>query len=234
MSPAAAEPRRIRVALADDSFLMREAVHQVVEHQDDVEIVADCSDGATLLAEVQRTRPDVVVTDVRMPPSGDDEGIRVAQRLRERHPDIGVVVLSQYADAHYGLDLLAGGAEGRAYLLKDRVHDSRELRSAIEIVARGGSLIDPRMMELLLSGQGRRRDSPLNELTPRERDVLAGMAQGKSNAAIAQSLVVTTRAVEKHVGSIFMKLGLPDESVVSRRVSAVLLYLAEAPPGGRS
>jgi DNA-binding NarL/FixJ family response regulator len=228
-TPACSEavrPHRIRVALADDSYLMREAVHQVVEHHGDVEIVADCEDGATLLAEVRRTHPDVVVTDVRMPPSGDDEGIRVAQQLRESDPEIGVVVLSHYADPSYGIALFANGAQGRAYLLKDRLHDSRELQAAIEVVARGGSMIDPEMVRLLLETEERQQGSPLNALTPREREVLAAMAAGKSNAAIAAELVLTKRAVEKHVGSIFLKLGLPGEDVVSRRVAAVLLYLS--------
>jgi DNA-binding NarL/FixJ family response regulator len=220
------EARPIRVVLADDSFLMREAVHQVVAHQDNVEIVADCGDGASLLEEVQRLRPDVVITDVRMPPSGDDEGIRVALRLRETDPEIGVVVLSHYADPRYGRDLFAAGAEGRAYLLKDRVSDGRELRAAIEVVARGGSMIDPEIVRLLLESEERRHDSPLKDLTPREREVLAAMASGKSNAAIADELVLTKRAVEKHVGAIFLKLGLPGEDVVSRRVAAVLLYRA--------
>ena len=220
------ETRPIRVVLADDSFLMREAVHQVVAHQDNVEIVADCGDGASLLEEVQRLRPDVVITDVRMPPSGDDEGIRVALRLRETDPEIGVVVLSHYADPRYGRDLFAAGAEGRAYLLKDRVNDGRELRAAIEVVARGGSMIDPEIVRLLLESEERRHDSPLKDLTPREREVLAAMASGKSNAAIADELVLTKRAVEKHVGAIFLKLGLPSEDVVSRRVAAVLLYRA--------
>jgi DNA-binding NarL/FixJ family response regulator len=216
----------IRVALADDSFLMREAVHQVVEHQDDLEIVADCADGTTLLEEVARTKPDVVVTDVRMPPSGDDEGIRVARRLRETDPGIGVVVLSHYAEPRYGLELFAEGAEGRAYLLKDRVSDGRQLQAAIEVVARGGSMIDPEMVRVLLDSEERQRDSPLAALTPREREVLAAMAAGKSNAAIAEELVLTKRAVEKHVGAIFLKLGLPSEDVISRRVAAVLLYLS--------
>ena len=209
---------------------MREAVHQVVEHQQDVEIVADCSDGATLLAEVERTKPDVVVTDVRMPPSGDDEGIRVAQRLRETDPDIGVVVLSHYAEPRYGIDLFADGAEGRAYLLKDRLHDGRHLQAAIEVVARGGSMIDPQVVRMLLDNEARQHDSPLAALTPREREVLGAMAAGKSNAAIATDLVLTKRAVEKHVGAIFLKLGLPGEDVVSRRVAAVLLYLAVDQP----
>ena len=225
---------QLTIALADDSYLMREAIGPVLSGLDGIAVAAVCSDGDSLLEAVDREAPDVVITDLRMPPAGDGEGIRIAHRLRETHSEIGVIVLSQFAEPLHGAALMANGAEGRAYLLKDRVHDSEELRTAIEIVARGGSIIDPRMLELLLSAQGRRRDSPLNELTPRERDVLAGMAQGKSNAAIAQSLVVTTRAFEKHVGSIFLKLGLPDEAVVSRRVSAVLLYLAEAPPDSRS
>jgi DNA-binding NarL/FixJ family response regulator len=206
---------------------MREAVNQVVEHEGGVQVVAACEDGDALLAAVERERPDVVVTDVRMPPSGDDEGIRVAQKLRATHPEIGVVVLSQYAEPRYGLQLLAGGAEGRAYLLKDRVHDGNELHAAIEVVARGGSMIDPAILRLLLESEERRHDSPLVALTPREREVLAAMASGKSNAAIAEELVLTKRAVEKHVGAIFLKLGLPDEDQVSRRVAAVLLYLAD-------
>ena len=221
-----ARPLPIRVALADDSYLMREAVHQVVEQQQGLKIVADCADGPTLLSAVERTHPDVVITDVRMPPSGDDEGIRVARRLRQTHPDIGVVVLSNYAEARYGLELLADGAEGRAYLLKDRVHDGRQLEAAIEVVARGGSMIDREVVQLLLAREEREHDSPLAGLTPREREVLAAMAAGKSNAAIAEELVLTKRAVEKHVGAIFLKLGLPSEDVVSRRVAAVLLYLS--------
>jgi DNA-binding NarL/FixJ family response regulator len=206
---------------------MREALHQVVEHQDDVEIVADCGDGATLLAEVDRTRPDVVVTDVRMPPSGDDEGIRIAKRLRDTHPGIGVVVLSQYAEPRYGLELFADGGAGRAYLLKDRVRDGRQLHAAIEAVSRGGSMIDPEMVRRLLDSEERRERSPLAALTPREREVLGMMAMGKSNAAIAEELVLTKAAVEKHVGGIFQKLDLPGEELVSRRVAAVLLHLAE-------
>jgi len=161
-----------------------------------------------------------------MPPSGDDEGIRVARRLRETDPGIGVVVLSHYAEPRYGIELFADGAEGRAYLLKDRVADGRQLHAAIEVVARGGSMIDPAMVRMLLDSEERQRDSPLAALTPREREVLAAMASGKSNAAIAEELVLTKRAVEKHVGAIFLKLGLPSEDVISRRVAAVLLYLS--------
>jgi len=217
----------LRIALADDSFLMREAIGQVLSGLQDLEVIAVCEDGDALLAAVDRDPPDVVLTDLRMPPGGDGEGIRIAHRLRETHPEIGVVVLSGFAEPRQASALMAGGAEGRAYLLKDRVHDSEELRAAIEVVARAGSMLDPRVLDLVLSAQGQRDDSPLRTLTRREREVLDGMAQGKSNAAIAQSLVVTTRAVEKHVGAIFLKLGLPDETAVSRRVSAVLLYLAE-------
>jgi DNA-binding NarL/FixJ family response regulator len=213
---------------ADDSFLMRQAVHQVLERQAQLEIVAECEDGESLLAAVERERPDVVVTDVRMPPSGDDEGIRIARTLRETNPEIGVVVLSQYARARYGLELLADGAEGRAYLLKDRIHDGSQLQAAIEVVAGGGSMIDPAVVRLLLESEDQRRDSPIAKLTAREREVLAAMAAGGSNAAIAEELVLTKSAVEKHIGAIFLKLGLPDEDLVSRRVTAVLLYLAEA------
>jgi DNA-binding NarL/FixJ family response regulator len=160
-----------------------------------------------------------------MPPSGDDEGIRVANRLRERHPGIGVVVLTQYAELRYGLELLKAGPEGRGYLLKERIHDPRELHAAIEAVAHGGSVFDPAIVRLLVADVSV-SGSPVDDLTARERQVLGEMAQGKSNAAIAESLVLTKKAVEKHIGSIFLKLGLPQEDVASRRVAAVLLYLA--------
>jgi DNA-binding NarL/FixJ family response regulator len=215
----------IRVVYADDSFLMRQALEAVLERLDGVEVVAGCLDGDTLLAAVEEQRPDVVVTDMRMPPSGDEEGIRVANRLRQRHPSIGVVVLTQYAEPRYGLELLEAGTEGRGYLLKERVNDPRELHGAIETVAHGGSVFDPAMVRLLVGG-GPVGGSALDELTPRERQVLAEMAQGKSNAAIAEHLVLTKKAIERHIGSIFLKLGLPNEHMVSRRVTAVLLYLA--------
>jgi DNA-binding NarL/FixJ family response regulator len=205
---------------------MREAVTQVMVRGGGVDVVAACGDGESLLAAVERERPDVVVTDLRMPPSGDDEGLRVAQRLHASHPGIGVVVLSQYAEPRYGAALLADGGEGRAYLLKDRVYDGDELRFAVEIVARGGSMIDPAILRLVLESPDQARRSLLLELTPREREVLAAMATGKSNAAIADGLVLTKRAVEKHVGAIFHKLGLADDEEVNRRVTAVLLYLA--------
>jgi DNA-binding NarL/FixJ family response regulator len=215
----------IRVVYADDSFLMREALERVLERLDGVEVVAACVDGDALLATVEEQRPDVVVTDMRMPPSGDQEGIRVANCLRQRHPGIGVVVLTQYAEPRYGLELLETGAEGRGYLLKERLNDPRELHAAIEAVAHGGSVFDPAIVRLLVAG-GSAGTSALDALTARERQVLAEMAQGKSNAAIAEHLVLTKKAIEKHIGSIFLKLGLPEEQVVSRRVAAVLLYLA--------
>jgi DNA-binding NarL/FixJ family response regulator len=211
----------IRVVYADDSFLMRQALEAVLERLDGVEVVAGYLDGDTLLAAVEERRPDVVVTDMRMPPSGDEEGLRIANRLRRRHPSVGVVVLTQYAEPRYGLELLQAGSEGRGYLLKERVNDPRELHAAIEAVAHGGSVFDPAMVRLLVFG-----GSALDDLTARERQVLGEMAQGKSNAAIAEHLVLTKKAIERHVGSIFLKLGLPEEHVVSRRVAAVLLYLA--------
>jgi DNA-binding NarL/FixJ family response regulator len=218
-----------RVALADDSYLIRQAIREVLDGADGIEVVAVCEDGAALLDAVDRLLPAVVVTDVRMPPSGDDEGIRIAAALRASHPEVGVVVLSQYVEPRYGADLLAGGAEGRAYLVKERIHDRAELVAAIEVVARGGSMIDPRMVAMLMRPGRAAESSALSELTPRELDVLREMAHGKSNAAIAESLVLTKRAVEKHVSSIFSKLGLEDEALVSRRVTAVLAYLTDGP-----
>jgi DNA-binding NarL/FixJ family response regulator len=215
----------IRVVYADDSYLMREALERVFDRLPDVEALLGCDDGDALLAAVAEQRPDVVVTDLRMPPSGDDEGIRIASRLRRDEPGIGVVVLSQYADPRYALQLVEGGAEGRGYLLKDRVNDPSELRAAIEAVAHGGSVFDPAIVRLLVAGAPP-AGTPLADLTPRERQVLSAMAQGKSNAAIAESLVLTKKAIERHVGSIFLKLQLPEEHVVSRRVAAVLLYLS--------
>ena len=210
---------------ADDSFLMREALERVLERLGGVEVLAGCVDGDALLAAVDEHRPDVVLADMRMPPSGDEEGIRVANRLRERHPGVGVVILTQYAEPRYALELLKAGTEGRGYLLKERVRDPLELHAAIEAVAHGDSVFDPAIVRLFVSGVSV-GGSPVDKLTAREREVLGGMAQGKSNAAIAESLVLTKKAIEKHIGSIFLKLELPEEHVVSRRVAAVLLYLA--------
>jgi DNA-binding NarL/FixJ family response regulator len=206
---------------------MRQALEAVLERLDGVDAVTGCADGDTLLAAVEEQQADVVVTDMRMPPSGDREGIRIAHRLRQRHPRVGVVVLTQYAEPRYGLELLEAGTEGRGYLLKERVKDPRELHAAIEAVAHGGSVFDPAMVRLLVAGPSAGA-SALDDLTAREREVLGEIAQGKSNAAIAGSLVLTKRAVEKHINVIFMKLGLAGAADVSKRVKATLLFLAEA------
>jgi len=226
-SAAQRAPRTpIRVVVADDSYLIREAMRDVLAPLAPIEVIDTVADGDALLAIVEAESPDVVITDIRMPPGGDDEGIRVARRLRESHPEIGVIVLSQYSGAGYALALLEDGAEGRGYLLKERVHDRNELLAAIETVAQGGTTIDPSLIQDLLAADRSRHSSPLDDLTPREREVLAEMAEGRSNASIAESLVLTKRAVEKHVGAIFQKLCLEDDEVVSRRVTAVLMYLA--------
>jgi DNA-binding NarL/FixJ family response regulator len=216
------------VVLADDHYLVREGVRRLLETEPDVEVVAVCSDLDSLLGAVDANPPDVVVTDIRMPPSNADEGIQAAGRLRETHPGVGVVVLSQYATPSYALALLEHGSAGRAYLLKERVEDLDQLVAAIRAVADGGSVIDPKVVDALVAENARGEDSPINQLTPRERDVLREMAEGKNNAAIAETLVLTERSVEKVIHSIFLKLGLTWETSVHRRVKAVVLYLAES------
>jgi DNA-binding NarL/FixJ family response regulator len=218
----------IRLVLADDDYLVREGVRRLLETQSDLEVVAACGDLDSLLAEVDAQRPDVVVTDIRMPPGGTDEGVQAAVRLRETHPEVGVVVLSQYANPSYALALLEGGSSRRAYLLKERVEDLGQLVAAIRAVAADGSVIDPKVVEALVAENARVEESPLNELTPRERDVLREMAEGKNNAAIAESLFLTERSVEKVIHSIFLKLGLTWETAIHKRVKAVILYLAES------
>jgi DNA-binding NarL/FixJ family response regulator len=221
----------IRVVVAEDSLIVREGLRQLLASSPGVEVMATCEDVDSLLEAVESHEPDVVLTDIRMPPSERDEGIRVAAGLRESHPEIGVVVLSQFSEPAYVLSLLESGSDGRGYLLKDRVHNRGELVSAIDTVARGGSVIDPKIVEVLVAAKARAERSPLSRLTPREREVLAQMAQGKSNTAIAKSLVLTKRAVEKHINSIFMKLGLADADDVSKRVKATLLFLTEDDQG---
>jgi DNA-binding NarL/FixJ family response regulator len=218
----------IRLVLADDDYLVREGVRRLLETQSDLEVVAACGDLDSLLAEVDARRPDVVVTDIRMPPGGTDEGVQAAVRLRETHPEVGVVVLSQYANPSYALALLEGGSSRRAYLLKERVEDLGQLVAAIRAVAADGSVIDPKVVEALVAQNARVEESPLNELTPRERDVLREMAEGKNNAAIAESLFLTERSVEKVIHSIFLKLGLTWETAIHKRVKAVIFYLAES------
>ena len=217
----------LRVVVAEDSLILREGIQELLRSSPGIEVVAACADVDSLLEAVEEHQPEVVLTDIRMPPSGSDEGIRVAASLRESHPEIGVVVLSQFSEPTYVLKLLESGSDGRGYLLKDRVHNRGELVSAIDAVARGGSVIDPKIVEVLVEAKARAESSMLSRLTPREAEVLAEMAQGKSNTAIAESLVLTKRAVEKHINSIFMKLGLAASDDVSKRVKATLLFLAE-------
>jgi DNA-binding NarL/FixJ family response regulator len=218
----------IRVVLAEDHYLVREGVRGLLDSQADIEVVAVCGDLESLLAAVEEKHPDVIVTDIRMPPGNADEGIQAAARLRESEPDVGVVVLSQYANPTYALALLEDGSERRSYLLKERVQDVEQLASAIRTVADGGSVIDPKVVEALVGENTRTEESPLSQLTPREREVLREMASGKSNAAIADALHLTESSVEKVIHSIFQKLGLTWEPSIHKRVKAVVLYLADA------
>jgi DNA-binding NarL/FixJ family response regulator len=224
---AAPVERPIRVVLADDSYLVREAIMHVLDTEPGFDLVATCEDGDALVAAVDAERPDVVLTDIRMPPSGDDEGILVANRLRDTHPEVGVVVVSQYASPRYGVALLEGGSERRAYLLKERLHDRAQLVGALATVAEGGSVVDSKVVEALIFAQIRDDNSPLAELTPRELEILSEIAQGKSNQAVADELVLSKRAVEKHINAIFLKLDLTRDEDVSRRVKAALIYLSQ-------
>jgi DNA-binding NarL/FixJ family response regulator len=221
----------IRVVLADDHYLVREGVRRLLETHPEIEVAAVCGDLDSLLAAVETEHPDVVLTDIRMPPKGIDEGIQAAERLREDHPEVGVVVLSQYSEPRYALALLGAGTARRAYLLKERVDDLTQLVGAITAVAEGGSVIDPKVVEALVTANAGAETSPLRKLTAREQDVLRAMAEGKNNAAIAEALFLTERSVEKVIHSIFLKLGIGFEPSVHRRVKAVLLYLAEGSAG---
>lgn len=217
----------IRVVIAEDHVLFREGIRRLLETLEDVEVAATCGDLASLLAAVEAERPDVVVTDIRMPPNAGDEGIQAATRLRQTNPETGVVVLSQYADPGYALALFEAGTAGRAYLLKERVVDVDQLMDAIRAVAEGGSVVDPMVVDGLVDAKARSKHSLVQELTPRERDVLREMAEGKNNAAIASTLVLTEPSVEKVIHSIFRKLGIAWEPSIHKRVKAVILYLAE-------
>ncbi|NHC16073.1 response regulator transcription factor [Motilibacter deserti] len=219
----------IRVVLAEDNALLRQGLTRLVALDQELELAGTATDMPSLLDLVAQEKPDVVVSDIRMPPTGTDEGIAVAARLRAEQPQVGVVLLSQHADAAYALRLLEGGSSGRAYLLKERVADVGELTAAIRAVAAGGSVIDPTVVERLVTASRAPEKSPLHALTPRELEVLGEMAQGKSNASIAASLVLSERAIEKHTNSIFSKLGLTEERDLNRRVSAVLVYLGGVP-----
>ena len=218
----------LRVVFAEDNFLVREGTSALLREAEDIELVAAVEDLPSLLAAVEEHGPDAVLTDIRMPPTSTTEGIDAAHRIRGDHPDTGVVVLSQYADEEYAYELLKEGAAGLGYLLKERVADVDELVRAITEVAKGGSVLDPKVVEALVARKDRMAHSPLAQLTEREREVLAEMAQGKNNAAIARSLFLTERAVEKHINSLFHKLGLSEETEVHRRVMAVLAFLREA------
>jgi DNA-binding NarL/FixJ family response regulator len=217
----------MRVVVAEDSLLVREGIAKLLESLADLDVVALVEDLPSLLDAVAADPPDVVVTDIRMPPTGTDEGVRAAAQLRQTHPQLGVVVLSQFVEPAYALELLDGGSERRAYLLKERVSDVDQLVRAVREVAAGGSVIDPKVVEALVDARSRRADSPLQYLTPRESEVLAEMAQGRNNASVAAALGLSERAVEKHINSVFSKLGLSEEPDVHRRVKAVLLYLAD-------
>lgn len=218
--------QEIRVVVADDVLLVREGLRQVLQHVAGVELVAMCADRDSTLAAVDEHRPALVLTDIRMPPGNRDEGLAIAARLRETDPDVGVIVLSQYAEPAYALALFDHGAARRGYLLKDRITGRRQLIEAIGVVAAGGSYVDPKVIDVLLTAQAVEKDSRLASLTPREVEVLRDVAAGWNNASIAERLNLNQRSVERHIGSIFAKLGLADSSDVSRRVAATLIFLA--------
>lgn len=220
-----------RLAIAEDTYLVREALEHLLATVPEIEVVASCGDFDSLRESIGKVRPEVVLTDIRMPPTGTDEGIRLAAELRESDPGIGVVVLSQYSEPEFVVRLFEDGSDRRAYLLKERVGDRGELIAAIEAVRDGGSFIDPKIVEVMVQARARAESSPLRELTPRELEVLSLVATGSSNSAVAEELVLTKRAVEKHINSIFLKLGLthdPSEDAISKLVKAVLMYLADA------
>lgn len=222
------ESTAYRVVVAEDSYLIREGIRKALEEQaDEIEVLEYCPDLPTLLHAVERHRPDVVITDIRMPPTNTDEGIQAATAVRNLDPDIGVVVISQYVTPHYALALFEEGSAGRAYILKEHIGHRIQLVGVIREVAGGGSVVDPKVVDVLVEARTRAKNSKLAKLTPREREVLAGVAAGKSNSAVADSLFMTRRAVEKNINAIFSKLGLRDETEVSRRVRAALLFLAE-------
>ena len=217
----------VRVVFAEDNYLVREGTAALLTTSDQIQLVATVASLDELLAAVEEHTPEAVLTDIRMPPTNTTEGIDAARRIRAGHPEIGVVVLSQYAEEDYAYDLLKDGAAGLGYLLKERVADLDELVRAITEVAKGGSVLDPKVVEALVARKDRMAHSPLAQLTDREREVLGHMAQGENNAAIAKDLFLTERAVEKHINSLFHKLGLTEETDVHRRVMAVLAFLRE-------
>ncbi len=230
MTRSPAEPPRglrVRVVLGEDDYLVREGVRQLLEQEPSVELVAFGHDLETVTEAVAKHDPDVLVTDIRMPPSGTDEGLAIARRLREERPRTGVVILSQHSDPEYAIALLDDGAAGRAYLLKERLSDIAQLVHAIHEVAGGGSVIDAKVVDELMSARNSTTRSILETLTPTERLVLAELAAGKSNAGIAAAIGITPRSVEKHIAGIFGKLQLVNEPSVHRRVKAALAFLSD-------
>ena len=217
----------IRVVFAEDNYLVREGTAALLQNSGSVDLVGTAESLDELLEQVEQTNPEAVLTDIRMPPTNTTEGIDAAKRIRKEHPDVGVVVLSQYAEEEYAYELLKDGAAGLGYLLKERVSDLDEVVRALNEVSKGGSVLDPKVVEALVSAKEKLAHSPLATVTERERDVLEQMAQGKNNASIAKALFLTERAVEKHINSLFHKLGLTQEPDVHRRVMAVLAFLRE-------
>ena len=220
----------IRVVLADDHYLVREGTRSLLEDTRLVDVVATAADADELLAAVAQHRPDVVITDIRMPPTHSVEGIRAAHDIRRLFPTVGVIALSQFVDGGYALELFKNGTDGLGYLLKERIGDLDQLLEALRMVAAGESVIDPRVVEALVNSRADAAKSPLRQLTARERDVLGTMAEGKNNAGVAAALHLSESAVEKHVSSIFLKLGVQEDSQISRRVAAVLTYLQDESP----
>jgi DNA-binding NarL/FixJ family response regulator len=218
----------IRVVFAEDNYLVREGTSALLQNSGEVDLVGTAASLEELLTQVEELKPQAVLTDIRMPPTNTTEGIDAAKRIRSEHPEIGVVVLSQYAEEEYAYDLLKDGAAGLGYLLKERVSDLEEVVRALNEVSKGGSVLDPKVVETLVAAKERMSHSPLAKVTEREREVLEHMAQGKNNASIAKSLFLTERAVEKHINSLFHKLGLSEETDVHRRVMAVLAFLRDS------
>jgi DNA-binding NarL/FixJ family response regulator len=218
----------IRVVFAEDNYLVREGTAALLQNAGSVDLVGTAATFDELLTQVEETSPEAVLTDIRMPPTNTTEGIDAAKRIRQEHPNVGVVVLSQYAEEEYAYELLKDGAAGLGYLLKERVSDLDEVVRALNEVSKGGSVLDPKVVEALVSAKEKMAHSPLASVTDREREVLELMAQGKNNASIAKALFLTERAVEKHINSLFHKLGLTEEPDVHRRVMAVLAFLRES------
>ena len=218
-----------RLVVAEDAYLIREGIRSALEREEEeVEVLEYCPDLGSLLRAIELSPPDVVITDIRMPPTNTDEGIQAAATLRKDHPEIGVVVISQYVSPHYALKLFEHGSAGRAYLLKEHVGHRIQLLEAIREVEAGGSVVDPKVVDVLVEARMRAKNSLLSRLSTREREVLAGVATGASNAAIADSLFLTKRAVEKNINSLFAKLDLTDDKSTSRRVRAALLFISDS------